>query len=295
MAVIYKIQNKINNKVYIGQTHNFKKRYRSYLKGPFNKNNKEYYRPIFSAIRKYGIDNFIFTIIENIPENKDQQYIDERERYYIKINKSLVNENGYNVSLGGASGKRVKKDFEERIKNSSIFSSEEIIDIQEMLVNDYEFSDIINKYKNRLSRTYLSNINCGLNFNNPDLSYPLQKANKSSNFTKKEIELIKQDIKNGITYSKIQEKYHIKSPGFISGINTGKYYFNKDEKYPLCDKSRYGKNQVVVDKIINDLLNTNLSMSEIARKNDRSLSTVKNINYGRSHKNNNLSYPLRKK
>lgn len=123
----------------------------------------------------------------------------------------------------------------------------------------------------------------------------IENKNKSSNFTKKEIELIKQDIKDGITYSKIQEKYHIKSPGFISGINTGKYYFDKDEKYPLCDKSRYGRNQVVVDKIINDLLNTNLSMSEIARKNDRSLSTVKNINYGRSHKNNNLSYPLRKK
>lgn len=123
----------------------------------------------------------------------------------------------------------------------------------------------------------------------------IENKNKSSNFTKKEIELIKQDIKNGITYSKIQEKYRIKSPGFIRGINTGKYYFDKDEKYPLCDKSRYGRNQVVVDKIINDLLNTNLSMSEIARKNDRSLSTVKNINYGRSHKNNNLSYPLRKK
>lgn len=123
----------------------------------------------------------------------------------------------------------------------------------------------------------------------------IENKNKSSNFTKKEIELIKQDIKNGMIYSKIQEKYHIKSPGFISGINTGKYYFNKNEKYPLCDKSRYGRNQVVVDKIINDLLNTNLSMSEIARKNDRSLSTIKNINYGRSHKNNNLSYPLRKK
>lgn len=123
----------------------------------------------------------------------------------------------------------------------------------------------------------------------------IENKNKSSNFTKKEIESIKQDIKDGIIYSKIQEKYHIKSPGFISGINTGKYYFDKDEKYPLCDKSRYGRNQVVVDKIINDLLNTNLSMSEIARKNDRSLSTIKNINYGRSHKNNNLSYPLRKK
>lgn len=123
----------------------------------------------------------------------------------------------------------------------------------------------------------------------------IENKNKSSNFTKKEIELIKQDIKDGITYSKIQEKYNIKSPGFISGINTGKYYLDKNEKYPLCDKSRYGRNQVVVDKIIHDLLTTNLSMSEIARKNDRSLSTVKNINYGRSHKNNNLSYPLRKK
>lgn len=123
----------------------------------------------------------------------------------------------------------------------------------------------------------------------------IQEKNRSSSFTRKEIELIKQDIKNGIIYSKIQEKYHIKSSGFISGINTGKYYFNKDEKYPLCDKSRYGKNQAVVDKIIYDLLNSNLSFSEIAKKNDRSLSTIKNINYGRSHKNNNLSYPLRKK
>ena len=58
MYYIYKITNKINNKIYIGQTNNIKRRFNSH------KNNKR--SVISKAINKYGVENFTFEIIEII-------------------------------------------------------------------------------------------------------------------------------------------------------------------------------------------------------------------------------------
>ena len=59
--VIYKFENKINGKVYIGQTiQKLSKRISSHKYPSGNK-----YLPIDSAIRKYGIENFSITIIDH--------------------------------------------------------------------------------------------------------------------------------------------------------------------------------------------------------------------------------------
>ena len=58
--VIYKFENKINGKVYIGQTvQKLSKRISSHKYPSSNKN-----LPIDAAIKKYGIENFNFELIE---------------------------------------------------------------------------------------------------------------------------------------------------------------------------------------------------------------------------------------
>lgn len=85
---LYKITNKINQKVYIGITNNYKRRWANH--GTENS-------VISNAIRKYGKENFQFEILF---KNVSLEEIDELEKEQIRIYNCLV-PNGYNVEKGG--------------------------------------------------------------------------------------------------------------------------------------------------------------------------------------------------
>lgn len=294
MTYIYKFTNKINNHCYIGQTNNLQKRYNGHKSEAFNEKASGYWLPFHCAIRKYGIENFDYEVLEEIADGESQNFINEREQYFIAYYHSLKNENGYNVTVGGEGCPKPPLSYEEKLERSRLFTGKEIQDIQQRLLNDEEYDDIEKIYFPKLKRTFLININTGTNFYNPDFKYPLKK-NARSKFSQKEIREIKNRIKSGEIYSSIQKDFNIKSAGFLSMINTGKYFYSEEDIYPLCNKGcRKIDNEVWVNGIIKDILQTNLSLSEIAKKWNKSYSTVKNINSGRSHKNNDLQYPLRK-
>lgn len=294
MTYIYKFTNKINGHCYIGQTNNLQKRYNGHKSEAFNEKASGYWLPFHCAIRKYGIENFNYEILEEIADGESQKFIDEREKYFIAYYHSLKDEDGYNVTIGGEGCPKPPLSYEEKLERSKLFAKEEIQDIQKRLLNDEEYDDIEKIYFPKLKRTFLVNINTGTNFYNPDFKYPLKK-NAKSKFSQKEIREIKNRIKSGEIYSSIQKDFNIKSAGFLSMINTGKYFYNEEDSYPLCNKGcRKTDNEFWVKGIINDILQTDLSLNKIAEKWNKSYSTVKNINAGRSHKNNNLQYPLRK-
>ena len=92
---IYIIRNKINDKVYIGQTKlSINERFKSHIYNSKGKNLLK--RPLYSAFKKYGIDNFYIELIECC----DSKIADEREIYWIKHFNSYK-ENGYNATMGG--------------------------------------------------------------------------------------------------------------------------------------------------------------------------------------------------
>ena len=292
MHYIYKYTNKINGKVYIGQTNNLQKRFNGHKSEAFNPKSKGYNLPFHCAIRKYGIKNFIYEVLEEIEDGESQDFINDREIFFIDFYHSLTTENGYNLTVGGDGCPKAPLTYEEKLSRSKLFTGDEIKDIQQRLLNDEEFDDIEEIYKPKLKRTFLVNINTGTNFYNPDFNYPLKK-NARSKFSQKEIRAIKDRIKSGEKYSSIQKDFNIKSAGFLSMINTGKYFYSNEDTYPLCDKNRKAENEIWINGIIKDILETKMSLSEIAKKWEKSYATVKNINSGRSHKKENLKYPLR--
>lgn len=91
MIGIYKIQNLINGKVYIGQSVHIERRFREHKYS--DKNNSL----IHKAIKKYGIENFSFEVIEEC----DYLLLDEREIYWISHYNSTNKEKGYNLTQGG--------------------------------------------------------------------------------------------------------------------------------------------------------------------------------------------------
>lgn len=95
MIGIYKIQCKINNKVYIGYSSNIKKRF--YLHKFKLKNNKHENSYLQNAWNKYSEDAFSFIIIEECLLN----LCIEREDYYVKKHKSYFRKFGYNLAITG--------------------------------------------------------------------------------------------------------------------------------------------------------------------------------------------------
>lgn len=89
---IYKIVNKINNKVYIGQSVDVCKRLRTHYTTYNKKDSKQ---PIYKAMREYGIDNFTVELLVVC----DSESLDDFEVYY--VDKFNAYRDGYNQTPGG--------------------------------------------------------------------------------------------------------------------------------------------------------------------------------------------------
>lgn len=96
MAYIYQIINKINGKIYIGKTErSVQERWKEHCRDYLNRNFEN--RPLYRAMKKYGLENFTIEIIEET-DNPE-----ERETFWIEQKKTF--KNGYNATRGG-DGKR---------------------------------------------------------------------------------------------------------------------------------------------------------------------------------------------
>lgn len=109
-GIIYKAVNKINNKVYIGQT---VKLLKIRIIEHINSKDNCYFH---KAIRKYGKDNFEWEIIE---ECESKAELDEMEFHYIKQYNSFGID-GYNLTFGGLGNSGRKFDDKYKLKQSEL-------------------------------------------------------------------------------------------------------------------------------------------------------------------------------
>ena len=111
---IYKIQNSINNKVYIGQTINKPDyRWKEHQRISKNIGNPDF-SYIHSAIKKYGADKFTFEVIDKANTKEE---LDAKEKEYISSLNTLV-PNGYNISSGGQFSKIIPESSRKKISES---------------------------------------------------------------------------------------------------------------------------------------------------------------------------------
>ena len=102
MAYIYQIINDVNQKIYIGKTENsIEKRFKEHCWDASRERNEK--RPLYNAMRKYGIEHFHIELIEET-DNPE-----EREIYWIEKKQSF--KNGYNATIGGDGRKYIDYDL----------------------------------------------------------------------------------------------------------------------------------------------------------------------------------------
>lgn len=98
MYIIYKCENNLNGKIYIGQTkRSLEERKNQHINDALSKrSNVEFHK----ALRKYGIDNFTWDIVQYVKEDSDA--LNNAEIQWIQYFDSY--NNGYNMTCGGSHG-----------------------------------------------------------------------------------------------------------------------------------------------------------------------------------------------
>ena len=155
--VIYKIVNKINNKVYIGQTKNtaeerFKGHLARYRNGCGGK--------LYNAMRKYGIENFYIETIDSVDDKSSdcEKELNEKEIYWINYYNST--EDGYNVLIGGDVNRMYSPEAIKNHKNKMSLpeTRKKISDSLKLYRKNNPFSE---DHRKRLSKSAMGNHNFG--------------------------------------------------------------------------------------------------------------------------------------
>lgn len=153
MIGVYKITNLINGKSYIGQSVHIERRW------------KEHQQPnamstIGLAIKKYGVNNFSFEVLEELPIG----LLDEKEQYYIEKYNTVV-PNGYNVMEKG----------EVQHTTFVTINKQQYYQIVEDIKNlSLTFEEIASKYN--LSQRTITRINNGYTHKLDNIQYPIRKT-----------------------------------------------------------------------------------------------------------------------
>lgn len=141
---VYKITNKKNNNIYIGISVDIKRRWKEH-KNNYNKQlSKEYNKILYKAMRKYGLNNFLFSIIEIC----DCEELRQREIFWIKELNTY--NNGYNETTGGdISGADING---EKHPNHKL-SKNDVISIRISYNNHERKCDVYIQYKDKINKT----------------------------------------------------------------------------------------------------------------------------------------------
>lgn len=116
---IYKITNKVNGKVYVGQTvqKNVKYRWKDHTR-KLNQNNHPN-KHIQASWNKYGEENFVFEVIEEF--NPEMNFdLNNLEKFWIKHYDSSNPEKGYNKTLGGDGSGTLTEEAKQKLRQVNL-------------------------------------------------------------------------------------------------------------------------------------------------------------------------------
>lgn len=167
MIGIYKITNKINNKAYIGQSIQIKERWGQHKRNSFNPRTHTYEYPLSRAIRKYGLKNFTFEVLELV----EKENLTTREQYWIDFYNTLDPNYGYNLEPAEDAKRGENCNF-------AVLTNFQVEQIRQLIKETtITFKEIGEMYG--VSGSCIEDINKGRRWADDDISYPIRKNTRS--------------------------------------------------------------------------------------------------------------------
>ena len=115
---VYLLRNLSNGKGYIGQHKGVEQiernRWGGHIRTALNKRDE---KPLYRAIRKYGVDKFSAEVVWRGPIEK----LNEKEMHYIKKFSTFIDDGaGYNLTRGGGQGTKVARQSKIKMRDAQI-------------------------------------------------------------------------------------------------------------------------------------------------------------------------------
>lgn len=237
---IYLIHNIINNKVYVGKAKDPHQRWSKHIKVARGNREKEKFY-IHRAISKYGIDNFIFSIIQPT-FNENEANI--AEIYWIKFYQSNDPKYGYNQTNGGegVSGRIIsqatrqkqrekaigRKHSEETLKSisgdnnhNSKLNFDQVNEIRYLYsINKFSFAELARKYN--ISNRNVAHIIYNIDWYDENYISPVpRKINHDGKpkLSKKIADIIRKEYKLGASFLDLSKSYNVTKENIAAIIN----------------------------------------------------------------------------
>lgn len=142
--IVYKAENLINKKVYVGRTvHPIEDRQWGHVNAA-KKNSKTVFH---NAIRKHGADNFQFSVLCQCDSYEE---MNEKEKYFISLLNSQI-PNGYNMTPGGDG---LPKGWKSPMKGIHFLSDEAKEKISKSLMGKKQSEETRKKRRESLKQSY---------------------------------------------------------------------------------------------------------------------------------------------
>ena len=320
MIGIYKIQNKVTDKVYIGKSVNIEKRWiqhRCHLNNNVHANDY-----LQKAWNKYGENGFNFSVLCECEES----VLDEKEIYYINLYKATDRSYGYNLREGGDGGAMSQETIEKLRGVGSTLSEDDVRHIKMCMYLLMDRKEIAEMYN--VSPKVLTAISQGKNWGYvlPELNDKIHNLKQSLIDERNQMiinyydnglkitDIVKltglstsivekavykyRDIKSKDSqmekYNKIFElhnqgvnNYQISKIVGVSASTVQRYL--SGEQHPLNKPSNKKITDEIEDKVIDMYFNDNLGSVEIGKILDLSKTTVMNIVNNFKNKSTTLS------
>lgn len=209
---IYLIKNLINNKIYIGQSVDIKRRIQEHIRSAqpekySQKSERDSKTHLHLAMQKYGVKNFSVNILQ-ICAKED---LDTLEKKWILLLNSNDSNSGYNETSGG------QKSFAQSGENHSQakLTQKEVNEIKFLLKNTkMTLGEISNKFHN-ISKATISMINQGKLWIDENTSYPIRKTeygsigekNPRAKFSESQVIEMRTKYSQGKKLKDIQDEY----------------------------------------------------------------------------------------
>ena len=258
---IYKITNKQNGKIYIGQSIKIEDRWNEHLRESliseekWKENKRGEQTHLHRAMRQYQTKEniqqyFEFTIIEHCEEDR----LNEREIYWVSQYNSY--ENGYNMTRGGDGHRTTSED-----SPGAKLTLEQVKFIKEKLKANYKLKDIAQELDMPISLTCISDINTGKTWYDPTETYPLYKKYGCNLWTDEKAMAIREKWANGATITELAKEHQV-DYNRISELVHGKTYthlpittrqvsyqrINKDARLFTEEQVLLWRNKVYIEK-----------------------------------------------
>ena len=176
---IYKITNQITQKIYVGQAQDIQRRWQDHRRDAQNYSRSEILKnPLYQDIKKYGLENFTFEIVEECAISE----LDEKEKYWICYYNSFYT--GYNRTEGG-------QNAPHPVKMTDKLFEQIIYDLKNTLLSTEEIGK-----KNNISGRMVRDINRGISWKKEYLTYPIRESLIVLNQQKKQEEKVQRQKEN---------------------------------------------------------------------------------------------------